>query len=47
MTGCPRTDVHSTAIQLLQVLDKRFFGSVGPLQCETEKGKCTNVTSYK
>uniref|UniRef100_A0A1B0EV26 Cell morphogenesis protein N-terminal domain-containing protein n=1 Tax=Lutzomyia longipalpis TaxID=7200 RepID=A0A1B0EV26_LUTLO len=27
MTGCPRIAVHSTAIQLLQVLDKRFFGT--------------------
>lgn len=39
MTGCPRVNVHSTAIQLLQILDKRFFGSVGPLQGETDKGK--------
>lgn len=39
MTGCPRIDVHTTAVQLLQVLDKRFFGNVGPLQTECEKGK--------
>lgn len=39
MTGCPRVDVHSTAFQLLQVLDKRFFGNVGPFQSEGEKGK--------
>lgn len=38
MTGCPRVEIHSTAIQLLQVLDKRFFGTVGPLQPEGEKG---------
>ncbi|XP_031631503.1 protein furry isoform X3 [Contarinia nasturtii] len=37
MTGCPRVDVHTTAVQLLQVLDKRFFGNVGPLQSEGEK----------
>lgn len=39
MTGCPRVDVHMTAVQLLQVLDKRFFGNVGPLQCEGDKGE--------
>lgn len=39
MTGCPRVDVHSTAVQLLQVLDKRFFGNVGPLRTEGEKGR--------
>lgn len=39
MTGCPRVDVHTIAVQLLQVLDKRFFGNVGPLQTEGEKGK--------
>ncbi|KAK6628762.1 hypothetical protein RUM43_002578 [Polyplax serrata] len=33
-TGCPRTQVHETALQLLQVLDKRFFGNVGPLTTE-------------
>ncbi|XP_055323770.1 protein furry isoform X11 [Sitodiplosis mosellana] len=37
MTGCPRVDVHTIAVQLLQVLDKRFFGNVGPLQTEGEK----------
>ena len=30
-TGCPRTVIHETALQLLQILDKRFFGSVSPL----------------
>lgn len=39
MTGCPRVYVHTIAVQLLQVLDKRFFGNVGPLQTESEKGK--------
>ena len=38
MTGCPRVEVHSTALQLLQLLDKRFFGTVGPLPVEGEKG---------
>lgn len=50
MTGCPRTEVHSTAIQLLQVLDKRFFGTVGPLQGEIDRGEyrrhCTKYTRY-
>ena len=26
-TGCPRSIIHETALQLLQILDKRFFGS--------------------
>ena len=26
-TGCPRSNIHETALQLLQILDKRFFGS--------------------
>lgn len=30
-TGCPRPIVRDTALQLLQILDKRFFGVVGPL----------------
>lgn len=38
MTGCPRVNVHSAAIQLLQILDKRFFAAVGPLQGENDKG---------
>ncbi|XP_055383655.1 protein furry isoform X2 [Condylostylus longicornis] len=37
MTGCPRVEIHSTALQLLQILDKRFFGAVGPLNIENEK----------
>ncbi|XP_055625091.1 protein furry isoform X2 [Toxorhynchites rutilus septentrionalis] len=37
MTGCPRVEVHSTALQLLQILDKRFFGTVGPLQSENDR----------
>lgn len=44
LTGCPRLDVQSTAVQLLQVLDKRFFGNVGPLQNECDKGKHNNNT---
>lgn len=39
MCGCPRTDVQATAIQLLQILDKRFFNNVGLLHGEREKGK--------
>jgi hypothetical protein len=39
MTGCPRVEVHSTALQLLQLLDKRFFGTVGPLHNESDKGE--------
>lgn len=31
-TGSPRQNVRDTALQLLQLLDKRFFGTVGPLQ---------------
>lgn len=39
MTGCPRVEVHATALQLLQILDKRFFGSsVGNLHSDNEKG---------
>ena len=29
-TGCPRANIHETALQLLQILDKRFFGAVTP-----------------
>ncbi|KAL1131073.1 hypothetical protein AAG570_012310 [Ranatra chinensis] len=35
-TGCPRSQVQETALQLLQLLDKRFFGPVGPLPSEGE-----------
>lgn len=37
-TGCPRPAVRDTALQLLQLLDKRFFGAVGPL-AEGDLGK--------
>lgn len=30
-TGCPRAPVHDAALQLLQLLDQRFFGNVSPL----------------
>ncbi|KAF5278115.1 hypothetical protein FQR65_LT03631 [Abscondita terminalis] len=44
-TGCPRPVVRDTALQLLQLLDKRFFGSVGPLAegdlAEGDKGRST------
>ncbi|XP_045105728.1 protein furry-like isoform X4 [Portunus trituberculatus] len=36
-TGCPRACIHETALQLLQVLDKRFFGAVTPLVGEGEE----------
>ncbi|RVE51056.1 hypothetical protein evm_004347 [Chilo suppressalis] len=46
-TGCPRAPVHESALQLLQLLDKRFFGAVAvPLTAQpdepgSEKGKGT------
>ncbi|XP_050300806.1 protein furry isoform X2 [Anthonomus grandis grandis] len=44
-TGCSRQNVRDTALQLLQLLDKRFFGSVGPLQetdlVQGDKGRDT------
>lgn len=39
ISGCPRVDIQATALQLLQLLDKRFFGTVGLLQSDKEKGK--------
>lgn len=39
ITGCPRVDVQATALQLLQILDKRFFGTVGLLQSEKKEGE--------
>jgi hypothetical protein len=39
MTGCPRVEVQAIALQLLQILDKRFFGTVRQLQGEKEKGR--------
>ncbi|KAG8326329.1 hypothetical protein J6590_044316 [Homalodisca vitripennis] len=44
-TGCPRTHVHETALQLLQVLDKRFFGAVGPLPAEGDTGQGQGLVS--
>lgn len=42
-TGCPRAPVHDAALQLLQLLDQRFFGNVGPLPAtELEAGKAYN-----
>lgn len=35
-TGCPRAPVHETALQLLQLLDKRFFGNINPLPTDGE-----------
>ncbi|XP_066250595.1 protein furry isoform X1 [Euwallacea similis] len=44
-TGCPRQSVRDTALQLLQLLDKRFFGTLAPLQegdlAEGDKGRDT------
>uniref|UniRef100_A0A2A4K175 Cell morphogenesis protein N-terminal domain-containing protein n=1 Tax=Heliothis virescens TaxID=7102 RepID=A0A2A4K175_HELVI len=37
-TGCPRAPVHESALQLLQLLDKRFFGTVGPLPSDDDVG---------
>ncbi|XP_068619983.1 protein furry isoform X2 [Battus philenor] len=37
-TGCPRAPVHESALQLLQLLDKRFFGTVGPLPADDDAG---------
>lgn len=37
-TGCPRAPVHESALQLLQLLDKRFFGTVGPLPADDDTG---------
>ncbi|CAO1322409.1 unnamed protein product [Diamesa hyperborea] len=38
MSGCPRVEVQATALQLLQILDKRFFGTMAPpLHGEKEK----------
>ncbi|XP_069960081.1 protein furry isoform X3 [Cherax quadricarinatus] len=36
-TGSPRATIHETALQLLQVLDKRFFGAVTPLVGDAEE----------
>ena len=36
-TGCPRTQIHETALQLLQILDHRFFGSISPLGMASNK----------
>ncbi|KAK9877860.1 hypothetical protein WA026_020090 [Henosepilachna vigintioctopunctata] len=44
-TGCPRPNVRDTALQLLQILDKRFFGTLSPLTendlAEGDKGRST------
>lgn len=36
-TGCPRPNVRDTALQLLQLLDKRFFGTVPTLPATEEE----------
>lgn len=46
-TGCPRAPVHDEALQLLQLLDQRFFGNVGPLPAtEPETGTYICSASY-
>ncbi|XP_063986587.1 protein furry isoform X3 [Diachasmimorpha longicaudata] len=49
-TGCPRAPVQDAAIQLLQLLDQRFFGNVRPLPgAELDSGPeeltCTFATT--
>ncbi|XP_044597140.1 protein furry isoform X1 [Cotesia glomerata] len=42
-TGCPRVSVQDAALQLLQLLDQRFFGNVRPLptaELETNQEEC-------
>lgn len=47
-TGCPRAPVHDAALQLLQLLDQRFFGNVGPLPAtEPETSKFIIVRSFQ
>lgn len=39
-TGCPRAPVQDAALQLLQLLDQRFFGNIRPLPAaELDTGK--------
>ena len=46
-TGCPRAPVHDAALQLLQLLDKRFFGNVNPLVAtELDAGKHEILVLY-
>ncbi|KAJ2954554.1 hypothetical protein O0L34_g2838 [Tuta absoluta] len=44
-TGCPRAPVHESALQLLQLLDKRFFGTGCPLPADDDTGKSDILTS--
>lgn len=47
-TGCPRAPVHDAALQLLQLLDQRFFGNVGPLPAtEPETSKFIIARSFQ
>ncbi|XP_024946755.1 protein furry isoform X2 [Cephus cinctus] len=41
-TGCPRALVHDAALQLLQLLDQRFFGNVGPLPTVDSETGCSD-----
>lgn len=43
-TGCPRAPVHESALQLLQLLDKRFFGTVDPLPADDDSGKPISIS---
>lgn len=43
MTGCPRTNIHTTALHLLQILDKRFFGTIGPLRSDSDLKEGRNI----
>ena len=44
-TGCPRAPVHDAALQLLQLLDQRFFGNVRPLPApDSDTGKSLSLS---
>ncbi|XP_067137576.1 protein furry [Centruroides vittatus] len=46
-TGCPRANIQETALQLLQVLDHRFFGNVASLQIDSEGDQGSMVVLRK
>lgn len=46
MCGCPRVEMQTTALQLLQILDKRFFGTTSVLQGEKDKGMYLKSLKY-
>lgn len=45
-TGCPRAPIHESALQLLQLLDKRFFGTVPPLTADDDTGESCLFTAF-